>query len=44
MYQCALKGKEKVLGPDHTSTLDTVHNLGVIYTRQSKLKKADEMY
>jgi hypothetical protein len=28
MYQRALAGKEKALGPDHTSTLDTVDNLG----------------
>ena len=28
MYQCALRGEEKALGPDHTSTLDTVTQLG----------------
>jgi pentatricopeptide repeat protein len=29
MYQRALQGKERALGRDHTSTLDTVNNLGV---------------
>ncbi|KAJ5497342.1 hypothetical protein N7463_009329 [Penicillium fimorum] len=33
MYQRALIGKEKALGPNHTSTLDT-----------GKLKEAEEMY
>ena len=28
MYLRALAGKEQVLGPEHTSTLDTVNNLG----------------
>jgi tetratricopeptide (TPR) repeat protein len=31
MYQRALQGKEKAWGPDHTSTLDTVNNLGLLY-------------
>lgn len=31
MYQRALAGYEKALGPNHTSTLDTVNNLGVLY-------------
>ncbi|OQD63331.1 hypothetical protein PENPOL_c009G08122 [Penicillium polonicum] len=31
IYQRALAGKEKALGPDHTSTLNTVHNLGLLY-------------
>jgi hypothetical protein len=31
MYQKALKGKEKVLGLESTSTLDTVTNLGNLY-------------
>jgi hypothetical protein len=31
MYQRALQGYEKVLGAEHTSTLDTVNNLGEIY-------------
>ncbi|OOQ89534.1 hypothetical protein PEBR_07820 [Penicillium brasilianum] len=44
MYQRALAGKEKALGPDHTSTLGTVNNLGLLYSNQGKLKEAEEMY
>ncbi|KAJ0413077.1 Tetratricopeptide repeat-domain-containing protein [Aspergillus carlsbadensis] len=44
MYQQALAGKEKALGPKHTSTLDTVNNLGTLYSAQGKLKEAEEMY
>jgi len=44
MYQRALKGYEKALGPDHTSTLYTVNSLGVLYRNQGKLKEAEEMY
>ncbi|KAK5202327.1 hypothetical protein LTR41_011928 [Exophiala xenobiotica] len=40
----ALAGKDKVLGPDHTSTLDTVNNLGVLYANQGKLVEAEKMY
>jgi hypothetical protein len=34
MYQRALAGKEQALGPDHSSTLDTVNNLGLLYKNQ----------
>ncbi|KAF7910010.1 uncharacterized protein EAF01_003728 [Botrytis porri] len=44
MYRRALEGKEKALGPDHTSTLDTVNNLGVLYKNQGKLAEAEVMY
>ncbi|KAJ5642527.1 hypothetical protein N7490_006527 [Penicillium lividum] len=44
MYQRALAGYEKALGPDHTSTLDTVNNLGSLYSDQGKPKEAEEMY
>lgn len=44
MYQQALAGCEKALGPDHISTLETVNNLGDLYCDQSKLKEAEEMY
>ncbi|KAK3946803.1 WD40-repeat-containing domain protein [Pseudoneurospora amorphoporcata] len=43
-HQRALKGKEKALGPDHTSTLDTVHSLGLLYEIQGRLKEAEAMY
>ncbi|KAJ9480820.1 hypothetical protein VN97_g12706 [Penicillium thymicola] len=44
MYQRALAGYEKALGPDHTSTLNTIHNLGVLYRDQGKLGQAEQMY
>jgi tetratricopeptide (TPR) repeat protein len=44
MYQRALKGYEKTVGLDHTSTLATVHNLGLLFKGQGKLKEAEEMY
>lgn len=44
MYQRALAGKEKALGPDHTSTLNTVNNLGNLYSDQGKLDEAEQMY
>ena len=34
MYGRALDGQEKVWGPNHTSTLDTVNNLGTLYADQ----------
>ncbi|KAF7174280.1 hypothetical protein CNMCM6106_008500 [Aspergillus hiratsukae] len=44
MYQRALAGYDKALGPDHTSTLDIVDNLGTLYRNQGKLNEAEEMY
>ncbi|KAF4881285.1 Nephrocystin-3 [Colletotrichum fructicola] len=44
MYERALQGKEKALGPDHTSTLNTVNNLGNLYKNQGQLKEAEAMY
>jgi tetratricopeptide (TPR) repeat protein len=44
MYQRALVGYDKALGPDHTSTLFTVNSLGNIYRNQGKLKEAEEMF
>jgi tetratricopeptide (TPR) repeat protein len=43
MYQRALAGYEKVLGPDHTFTLNTVNNLGSLYRDQGRLNEAEEM-
>jgi tetratricopeptide (TPR) repeat protein len=43
-YQRALQEKEKAWSPDHTSTLDTVNNLGVLYADQGKLDEAEKMY
>jgi len=44
MLQRALASYEKALGPDHTSTLDTVNNLGILYRAQGKLDEAERMY
>ena len=44
MYQRALEGKEKALGPEHKSTLETVNNLGILYRNQGKLVEAEAMY
>jgi tetratricopeptide (TPR) repeat protein len=44
MYLRALAGKEKALGPEHSSTLDTVNNLGILYRAQGKLAQAEQMY
>ena len=30
--------------PEHTSTLDTVNNLGILYADQGKLALAEQMY
>jgi tetratricopeptide (TPR) repeat protein len=43
MFKQALKGIEDALGSDHTSTLNTVNNLGILYRRQGGLGKAEEM-
>jgi Tfp pilus assembly protein PilF len=32
------------MGPDHTSTLDTVNNLGLLYADQGKMAEAEQMY
>ncbi|KAG9657517.1 hypothetical protein KCV03_g10180, partial [Aureobasidium melanogenum] len=44
MYERALAGRGKALGPEHTSTLDTVNNLGSLYRRQGRLAEAEAMY
>ncbi|KAJ5908501.1 hypothetical protein N7495_001183 [Penicillium taxi] len=44
MYMRALAGYEKALGSDHTSTLLTVNNLGLLYSDQGKLDEAEQMY
>ncbi len=37
MYKRALAGMEKALGPNHTSTLTTVNNLGILFYEQTRL-------
>ena len=44
IYERALQGYEKALGAEHTSTLDTVNNLGLLYADQGKLDEAEKMY
>jgi tetratricopeptide (TPR) repeat protein len=44
MYQRALQGYEKACGPEHTSTLSTVNNLGSLYKVLGQLSKAEKMY
>ncbi|KAJ6088404.1 hypothetical protein N7486_009665 [Penicillium sp. IBT 16267x] len=44
MYQYALAGKEKELGADHASTLETVNNLGILYRNQGRLEQAEQMF
>ena len=44
MYERALRGYEKALGPEHTSTLSTVNNLGILYVDQGRLSDAEAMF
>lgn len=44
MYQRALARYEKALGPDHTSTLQTINNVGILYRGQGRLDEAEKMY
>jgi tetratricopeptide (TPR) repeat protein len=44
IYQRALQGYEKAWGPEHTSTLDTVKNLGILYKNLGQLDEAEKMY
>jgi len=39
-----LQGYEKAWGPDHTSTLDTVNNLGTLYADLGRLDEAEKIY
>jgi len=44
MYKRALAGKEITRGPEHTSTLDTVNNLGALYSNQGRYGDAEVMH
>jgi tetratricopeptide (TPR) repeat protein len=44
LFLGALRGFEEAWGAKHTSTLDTVGNLGNLYNKQGKMKEAEEMY
>jgi len=44
MYQRALIGKEKALGPEHTSTLNTVYAYGNIYIELNRVDQAKAFF
>ena len=44
MYERALAGFEKVLGPEHPFTLTMVDNLWDFYSRQGRLEDAEKMF
>ena len=44
LYLRALITREKILGPEHDSTLDTFNSLGVLHNDQGKHKEAEEMF
>ncbi|SLM34595.1 kinesin light chain 1 [Lasallia pustulata] len=44
MYRRALEGKVKTWGPEHTSTLNRVNNLGILYKYQGKMAEAEAMF
>jgi tetratricopeptide (TPR) repeat protein len=44
MHQEILRRKEKTLGEDHISTLDTVKHLAGLYRSQGRLAEAETMY
>jgi tetratricopeptide (TPR) repeat protein len=43
MYQRALQGYEKELGPEHTSTLDTVKDLLLLYGDLGNMDEAEKI-
>jgi hypothetical protein len=43
MYVRALRGYEEAWGAKHTSTLDTVNNLGILYAKQARISYILEM-
>src|SRR5947208_15125339 len=43
-HERALAGKEKTLGKDHPSTLDTVNNMAVVFHKQGRYDDALEWY
>ena len=44
MYLRVLVEKEKAQGPKYILTLNTVNNLGVLYSDQGKIKEAEDIY
>ena len=44
LYRRALKGSEKVLGPNHPETLTSMNNLALLLQDQGKLSEAEPLY
>jgi tetratricopeptide (TPR) repeat protein len=44
IYNRALQGTEKAVGPNHTSACDILNNLGALYNEQGRLVDAQQMY
>jgi tetratricopeptide (TPR) repeat protein len=44
LFERALAGREKELGPDHPSTLISVNNVAVLLQDQGRLKEAQPLY
>jgi lipopolysaccharide biosynthesis regulator YciM len=44
MYERALQGKEKVLKPEHASTLDTINKLSLLYAEMERHDETEKMY
>jgi tetratricopeptide (TPR) repeat protein len=44
MYQRALLGYEKALGAEHSSTVQAVGNLGILYKNWGKFTEAEQMF
>ena len=43
MYLQALRGYKKAWAAEHSSTLNTVNNLGILYKNQGKMAEAEDM-
>jgi tetratricopeptide (TPR) repeat protein len=39
-----LVGNERILGPDHRDTLQTIENLAIVYRRRGKYEEAETLY
>ena len=44
LYQRALAIRERVLGPDHPDTADSLNNLAVLYFHRGKYEQAEPLY
>jgi len=43
MYKRAIEGKKKVVGAGHPSTLDSLHDLAILYAERGRLTEAQEV-